>query len=93
MTSYPPGMYRRGARSTRDQLAPRVLYLGMRSYIQGLVYGGKLAGADYWKHMRACMTNLDFSSYQGDQDVLRRPRSLMDLIFMNIAASMLMIAL
>ena len=48
---------------------------GTIAVIVRALYSGKSAGADYWKHMRACMTNLGFSSCQGDQDVWRRPQS------------------
>ena len=51
---------------------------GTIAVITRALYGGKCAGADYWKHMRACMTKLGFFSCQGDQDVWRRPRTRPD---------------
>ena len=56
MTSYPPTMYIRGDSSTRDQLAPWGLYLGMQSYIQGLAS----LGWDLWQTFpmeRMCRIN------------------------------------
>jgi hypothetical protein len=46
---------------------------GCIAVITRALYGGKYAGSDYWKHMRACMTKLNFTSCQGDLDVWRRP--------------------
>ena len=37
--------------------------------IRRALYGGKLAGRDYWVHMRACMKEIGFTSCQGDPDV------------------------
>ena len=36
------------------------------------LYGGKCAGADYWKHMRTCMEHLGFRSCKADPDVWMR---------------------
>ena len=51
---------------------------GTIAVITCALYGGKSAGADYWKHMRACMNKLGFHSCKGDQDVWRRPRTCPD---------------
>jgi hypothetical protein len=46
---------------------------GSIAIITRALYGGKSAGSDYWKHMRACMIKLNFVSCRGDPDVWRRP--------------------
>ena len=46
---------------------------GCIAIITRALYGGKSAGSDYWKHMRACMTKLNFESCRGDPDVWQRP--------------------
>ena len=51
---------------------------GSVAIITRALYGGKSAGSDYWKHMRACMSSLGFTSCQGDPDVWRRPASKPD---------------
>ena len=51
---------------------------GCVAVITRALYGGKSAGSDYWKHMRACMTKLNFTSCQGDPDVWRRPGTKSD---------------
>ena len=42
---------------------------GCIAIITRALYGGKSAGSDYWKHMRACMAKLGFTSCRGDPDV------------------------
>ena len=51
---------------------------GCIAIITRALYGGKSAGSDYWKHMRACMTKLNFESCRGDPDVWRRPATKPD---------------
>ena len=51
---------------------------GCIAVITRALYGGKSAGSDYWKHMRACMTLLGFTSCRGDPDVWRRPATKSD---------------
>ena len=46
---------------------------GCIAIITRALYGGKSAGSDYWKHMRSCMSLLNFTSCRGDPDVWRRP--------------------
>ena len=46
---------------------------GCIAIITRALYGGKSAGSDYWKHMRACMAMLNFTSCRGDPDVWCRP--------------------
>ena len=41
--------------------------------IKRALYGGKSAGADYWKHMRTCMDHLDFKACKVDPDLWMRP--------------------
>ena len=36
-------------------------------------YGGKSAGADYWRHVRSAMEDMGFSSCKADPDVWLRP--------------------
>ena len=51
---------------------------GKIALITRALYGGKSAGSDYWKHMRACMRLLRFEPCKGDQDVWRRPATKPD---------------
>ena len=37
------------------------------------LYGGKSAGADYWRHVRKAMEEMGFHSCKGDADVWMRP--------------------
>ena len=41
--------------------------------IRHALYGGKMAGHNYWVHMRACMKEIGFMSCQGDPDVWMTP--------------------
>ena len=45
---------------------------GKVALIRRALYGGKMAGHDYWVHMRACMKEIGFTSCQGDPDVWMR---------------------
>ena len=45
---------------------------GKVALIQRALYGGKLAGRDYWLHMRSCMNTIGFTSCKGDPYVWMR---------------------
>jgi len=46
---------------------------GKRAMIVRALYGGKMAGSDFWHHLRSCMKDmLGFESCLGDPDVWRR---------------------
>ena len=47
--------------------------IGKRALIIRALYGGKSAGADYWRHVRAAMTEMGFHSCKADPDVWLRP--------------------
>lgn len=47
--------------------------IGRTAILEGSVYGGRVAGRDYWLHLRKCMSSLGFSSSLGDPDVWYRP--------------------
>ena len=42
------------------------------------LYGGKSAGADYWRHIRCAMQEMGFQSCKADSDVWFRPAKLSD---------------
>ena len=42
------------------------------------LYGGKAAGADYWKHLRKAMHDMKFESCKADPDVWCRPSTKPD---------------
>jgi hypothetical protein len=46
---------------------------GSSSIITNVLYGGKSAGSDYWKHMHACMIKLNFVSCHGEPGVWQHP--------------------
>lgn len=46
---------------------------GKRAIIVQALYGGKSAGADYWRHVRKAMDDMNFKSCQADPDVWYRP--------------------
>ena len=46
--------------------------VGRVAIICRALYGGKLAGRDYWKHMRAFMNSLGFVPSKGDPEVWMR---------------------
>ena len=46
--------------------------VGKRAIIVRALYGGKSAGADYWRHVRRAMESLDFLSCKADPDVWMR---------------------
>ncbi len=41
--------------------------------IRCALYGGKVAGRDFWHHLRDCMGHLGFTSLHADPDVWFRP--------------------
>ena len=47
--------------------------VGKRAKIIRALYGGKSAGADYWRHVRAAMAEMGFESCKADPDVWFRP--------------------
>ena len=46
---------------------------GKVALIRRALYCGKMGGHDYSVHMRACMKEVGFTSFQGDPDVWMRP--------------------
>ena len=47
--------------------------VGKRAIIVRALYGGKGAGADYWRHVRSAMDDMGFTSCKADPDVWFRP--------------------
>ena len=45
--------------------------VGKVALIKRALYRGKVAGRDFWHHLRSCMDFLGFVSFQGDPDVWR----------------------
>ena len=43
--------------------------IGKVALIRRALYGGKVAGRDFWHHLRECMTRLGFTSSKADPDV------------------------
>ena len=52
--------------------------IGNIAVIVRALYGGKAAGADYWKHVRMAMLDMNFESCKADPDVWFRPASKPD---------------
>ena len=46
--------------------------VGKVALIKRALYGGKVAGRDFWNHLRSCMNFLGFVSCRGDPDVWQR---------------------
>ena len=46
--------------------------VGKVALIKRALYGGKVAGRDFWHHLRSCMDFLGFVSCLGDPNVWRR---------------------
>ena len=42
--------------------------VGKVALIRCALYGGKVAGRDFWHHLRSCMEHLGFESSQADPD-------------------------
>jgi hypothetical protein len=47
--------------------------VGKKAKIVRALYGGKSAGADYWRHVRSAMSEMGFESCKADPDVWFRP--------------------
>jgi len=47
-------------------------HIGKVALICRALYGGKSSGADFWKHLRSCMTHLGFHSCKADPDIWMR---------------------
>ena len=47
--------------------------VGKHAKIVRALYGGKSAGADYWRHVRKAMDEMGFTSCKADPDVWFRP--------------------
>ena len=52
--------------------------VGKKALIVQALYGGKCAGADYWRHVRMAMEDMGFHSCPADPDVWMRPASKVD---------------
>ena len=52
--------------------------VGKVAVIVRALYGGKSANADYWRHVREAMTELEFESCKADPDVWLRPATKLD---------------
>jgi hypothetical protein len=52
--------------------------VGKRAKIIRALYGGKSAGADYWRHVRSAMDEMGFISCKADPDVWFRPSTKED---------------
>ena len=46
--------------------------IGKVAIICHALYGGKSSGAEFWKHLRSCMTNIGFNSYKADTNIWMR---------------------
>ena len=47
-------------------------HVGKIALIRQALYGGKMAGRDFWIHLRSCMNFLGFKSSQGEPEVWMR---------------------
>ena len=52
--------------------------VGCVGVIVRALYGGKSAGADYWRHVRSAMSSMKFTSCAADPDVWMRPGTKSD---------------
>ena len=52
--------------------------VGKTAIIVRALYGGKSAGADYWRHVRSAMTSMNFKPCPADPDVWMRPGTKAD---------------
>ncbi len=46
--------------------------IGRVALVRRALYSGKVAGRDFWHHLRDCMGHLEFSSSRADPDVWMR---------------------
>ena len=46
--------------------------VGKIALIRRALYGGKSSGADFWKHLRSCMSHLQFEPCKADADIWMR---------------------
>ena len=54
--------------------------VGKRALIRRALYGGKSAGADYWRHVRKAMDEMNFQSCKADPDVWFRASGLENIV-------------
>ena len=47
-------------------------HVGKIALIRRALYGGKSSGADFWRHLRTCMSHLGFESCKADSDIWMR---------------------
>ena len=47
--------------------------VGKKAIIVRALYGGKSAGADYWRHVRKAMDEINFTPCKSDPEVWMRP--------------------
>ena len=52
---------------------------GKIALIRRAIYGGKLAGRDFWTHLRSCMAFLGFKYCQDDPDIWMREATKTDV--------------
>lgn len=52
--------------------------LDKRAIIDRAIYGSRVAGRDFWLHLRTCMEGIDFQSSKGDPDVWYRAATKSD---------------
>ena len=52
--------------------------VGKVALITRALYGGKVAGRDFWHHLRDCMDHLGFTSCRSDPDVWMRDATKTD---------------
>ena len=52
--------------------------LGKRALLRRAIYGDKAAGSDFWKHLRSCMSHLNFTPCRADPDIWMRPAQAAD---------------
>lgn len=52
--------------------------IGKRAIIDRAIYGSRVAGRDFWLHLRTCMEQIGFKSSKGDPDVWYRAATKSD---------------
>ena len=55
-----------------------VEHQGKVALIRKALYGGNMAGRDFWTRLRSCMTHLGFKSCQADPDIWTREAIMND---------------